>query len=85
MFTMALAGRALVEWVGDPGAVIEFGVRFTRPVLVPDDDSGAGLEVAGTVRAVAEDGTATVDLTVCSAGEKVLGQARARVRGPAGP
>lgn len=83
MFTMALAGRALVEWTGDPGAVVEFGVRFTRPVVVPDDELGATIEVRGLVKAVTEDECARVDLTVTCGGEKVLGQARALVRVPA--
>src|SRR3954454_15308618 len=41
MFTMAEAARVLTDWTGDPGAVEEYGVRFTRPVVVPDDDTGA--------------------------------------------
>ena len=41
MLTMASAGRVVTDWVGDPGAVVEYGVRFTRPVVVPDDDRGA--------------------------------------------
>lgn len=82
MFTMALAGRALVEWIGDPGAVVEFGVRFTRPVVVPDDELGATVEVRGSVKTVADDECARVDLTVTCEGEKVLGQARALVRVP---
>ena len=49
MLTMALAGRFLTEWAGDPGAVTEFGVRFSAPVVVPDDDKGATVEMAGTV------------------------------------
>ena len=40
MFTMALAARVVTDWAGDPGAVVEYGVRFTRPVPVPDDDDG---------------------------------------------
>ena len=79
MFTMALAGRALVAWSGDPGAVIEFGVRFAKPVVVPDDDRGAEVTVGGTVKSVAE-GVAQVELTVTSGGEKVLAQARAKLR-----
>lgn len=79
MYTMALAGRALVTWTGDPGAVVEYGVRFTKPVVVPDDDTGAEVVVAGAVKSV-EDGFAQIDLTVTSGGEKVLAQARARVR-----
>jgi acyl dehydratase len=80
MFTMALAARAVTEWVGDPGAVVEYQVRFGRPVVVPDDDQGAELTVRGTVAAVLDEGRVRVDLTVTSAGEKVLSLARAVVR-----
>jgi acyl dehydratase len=78
MLTMALAGRAVTAWTGDP-AVVEYGVRFTKPVIVPDDDEGIQVEVAGTVRAVTDDG-AQIDLTVTCGGEKVLAMARATVR-----
>jgi acyl dehydratase len=80
MFTMALASRAVVTWVGDPGAVIEYGVRFARPVVVPDDDSGAEVTVAGTVKSVDDQGRRQIELTVTCGGEKVLVQARALVR-----
>ena len=56
MFTMALAGRVVTDWAGDPGAVVEYGVRFTRPVVVPDDDVGATVEVGGSRPAVKLDG-----------------------------
>src|SRR5262252_6906875 len=49
MLTMALAGRFLAELAGDPGAVTEYGVRFSAPVVVPDDDKGSTVELAGTV------------------------------------
>jgi acyl dehydratase len=80
MYTMALAGRALTAWAGDPAAVTDFSVRFTRPVVVPDDDSGVEVVISGVVKGVAEDGTAQVMVTAVSGGEKVLGQARATVR-----
>lgn len=80
MFTMALAGRALVEWIPDPGAIVDFGVRFTRPVPVPDDEDGTSLEVTGVVRESPEQGCVRIDLNVRCAGEKVLGQAKATVR-----
>jgi acyl dehydratase len=80
MFTMALAGRAVTAWAG-AGAVVEYGVRFTKPVVVADDDEGAEIVVSGAVRAV-EDGVAQIDLTVTCNGEKILAQARARVRQP---
>ncbi len=79
MYTMALGGRALNSWTGRPDAVVDYGVRFTRPVAVPDDDLGAEVVVAGIVKSVA-DGQAQIELTVTSAGEKVLAQARATVR-----
>src|SRR4051794_10741573 len=81
MLTMALVGRALTDWAGDPGAVVDYAVRFTRPVVVPDDDEGATLQVTGTVTTLdAEAGTAVVDLVATSGGAKVLGRARATVR-----
>jgi acyl dehydratase len=82
MFTMALAGRAVTAWTGDPAALVESQVRFGRPVVVPDDDAGAEVTVRGKVGAVLEDGRARVDLTVTSAGQKVLSLARAVVTLP---
>lgn len=72
MYTMALAGRALDSWAGQPGRVRELRCKFTKPVLVPDDDQGAEVVVAGTVREVTDDGVA-VALEVTCAGVKVLG------------
>jgi acyl dehydratase len=80
MLTMALAARAVTAWTGDPAALVEYQVRFGRPVLVPDDDAGAEVVVRGRVGTLGEDGRARVDLTVTSGGEKVLSLARATVR-----
>jgi acyl dehydratase len=80
MFTMALAARAVTDWTGDPAALVEYNVRFGRPVVVPDDDEGAEVTVRGKVGALLEDGRARVDLVVTSDGEKVLSLARAIVR-----
>jgi acyl dehydratase len=79
MYTMALAARAVGVWVNNPAAVVEYGVRFTKPVIVPDDDSGVAVVVSGVVKAVDDDGM-QLTLTVTSEGQKVLGQARAVVR-----
>jgi acyl dehydratase len=82
MLTMGLAGQVVADWAGDPGAVVSFATRFTQPVVVPAD-APAVVEVAGTVAAAdAEARTVAVDLTVTSAGVKVLGRARAVVRLP---
>jgi len=80
MYTMALVGRALVSWAGDPAAVRELSVRFTRPVVVPDDDNGVEVTINGVVRTVADTGDVQVDVTAVSGGEKVLGQAKAVLR-----
>ncbi|RLP86322.1 dehydratase [Micromonospora sp. BL4] len=80
MFTMALVSRAITEWAGAPDAVVDYGVRFTRPVVVPDDDQGTEIEVTAVVREVTEDGLTRLDVTATCLGEKVLSQARATIR-----
>ncbi|MFG3353612.1 MaoC family dehydratase [Streptomyces sp. NPDC048001] len=80
MLTMAEAARVVTDWLGDPGVVVEYGVRFTRPVVVPNDDEGAVIEVSGKVAALLDDKRVRVDLTATSAGQKVLGMARAVVQ-----
>ncbi|MDZ8200106.1 MaoC/PaaZ C-terminal domain-containing protein [Microbacterium sp. SSW1-59] len=78
MLTMGLAVETLVPWLGDSGKIVEYGVRFTRPVVV-DPDDGAQLSVVAVVGAVDED-TARIDLTVRHADTTVLGKAQVRVR-----
>jgi acyl dehydratase len=80
MLTMALAGRFLTELAGDPGAVLEYGVRFSAPVVVPDDDKGATVEVAGTVAERLDGNRVAIDVTARTDGAKVLTRARAVVR-----
>ncbi|MCX4865159.1 MaoC family dehydratase [Streptomyces sp. NBC_00257] len=80
MFTMAEAIRVVTDWVGDPGAVVEYGVRFTKPVVVPNDDDGALIEVSAKVAALLDDKQVRVDLTAMNEGKKVLGMSRAVVR-----
>ena len=80
MLTMATAGRVVTDWTGDPGAVVEYGVRFSRPVVVPDDDTGATVDVEGVVEDKLDDGRVAVVLTATVDGSKVLMAARAVVR-----
>jgi acyl dehydratase len=80
MFTMATAARLVTDWIGDPGAVVDYSVRFTKPVVVPDDEGGATLDVEGVVAEKLEGGLVRIDLTARSDGEKVLGMARATIR-----
>jgi acyl dehydratase len=79
MLTAGLAARAVTAWAGDPGALVDYQVRFSRPVVVPDDEDGAEVTVRGRVAALLDDGRVRVDLTVTSGGEKVLSLARAVV------
>ncbi|MEU3774437.1 MaoC family dehydratase [Streptomyces sp. NPDC032472] len=79
MFTMAQAIRVVTDWVGDPGAVVDYGVRFTNPVVVPNDDKGAVIEVTAKVAAKLDDRQVRVDLVALAGGQKVLGRSRAVV------
>jgi acyl dehydratase len=80
MLTMAMAVRVVTDWLGDPGAVLSYGVRFTRPVVV-EHDVASQLEISGSVRSVdAEQRTAEIDLTATVAGQTVLAKARAKVQ-----
>ncbi len=79
MYTMAEAGRFASEWAGDPGAVVEFGVRFSAPVVVPDDDHGATIEIGGTVEEKLDGNKVVLALVARSGGTKVLTRARAVV------
>ncbi len=80
MLTMAVAGRVVTDWLGDPGALEAYRVRFSRPVVVPDDDAGTELTVRGTVEDKLEDGRVVVGLTATVGDSKVLAGARATVR-----
>ena len=79
MWTMGAAGSVVSEWAGDSGRVVEFGTRFTKPVVVPA--SGAAVEVSGVVTSVDEESRrATVELTATAEGAKVLGRCLAVVQ-----
>jgi acyl dehydratase len=80
MLTMAEAIRVVTDWVGDPGALLQYGVRFTRPVVVPDDADGATLEVTAKVTELLDDNCVKITITASSEGQTVLGKAQAIVR-----
>ncbi|MEU4391432.1 MaoC family dehydratase [Kribbella sp. NPDC023855] len=79
MLTMASAARVVTDWLDDPADLVEYGVRFTKPVVVPDDDKGATVTFSAKVDKVT-DGLAEIDITALAGEEKVLGRARAVVR-----
>ena len=80
MLTMGMAAAALSDWLDDPADLLSYGVRFTRPVVVPDPGDVA-VDIAAVVGAIdAEAGTARVDLKVTVNGTSVLGKSQAQVR-----
>jgi acyl dehydratase len=83
MLTMASAARVVTDWLDDPADLVEYGVRFTNPVVVPDDDKGVNVTFSAKVDKVTlvdGDGRAEIDITAVAGEEKVLGRARAVVR-----
>jgi acyl dehydratase len=78
MLTMGFAVQPVVDWIGDPARVLDYQVRFTRPVPV-DATDGAIVTVSAKVGAL-EDSVARIDLTVTFDGSTVLGKAQVRVR-----
>lgn len=80
MFTMAQGGRFVTDWAGDPGAVVDYGVRFSSMVVVPDDEEGAIITVSGIVEQKLEDRRVVVALTARSNDSRVLSKARAVVQ-----
>jgi acyl dehydratase len=79
MLTMGLAVQCVVDWAGDPARVVDYQVRFTRPVLV-DVQTGADVSVSAKVGALEMDANiARIDLVVTCRGETVIGKAQVRV------
>ncbi|GAA0332789.1 MaoC family dehydratase [Actinoallomurus spadix] len=79
MFTMAQGGRYVTDWAGDPGAVVDYGVRFSSMVVVPND-GGTEIEITGVIEDKLDGNEVVVALTARSDGQKVLTRAKARVR-----
>ena len=77
MLAMGTALRVVTDWAGDPGRVRSYYVRFTKPVVVPEQ-GGVVVEFAGTVTKVA-DGTASVSVQATCGDAKVLGSVTAEV------
>jgi acyl dehydratase len=79
MLTMGAAVQPVVDWAGDPARVVDYQVRFTRPVVV-DPTDGAVVGITAKVGQLdAESQVARIDLTVTFNAETVLGKAQVRV------
>ncbi|MEY4491942.1 MAG: hypothetical protein RL085_353 [Actinomycetota bacterium] len=80
MLTMGAAVQVVVDWIGDPGRILDYGVRFTKPVFV-DANDGAVLKVTAKVGEIdLENSTVRIDIAAVAADLAVLGKAQARVR-----
>ena len=80
MLTMGAAIQVVVDWVGDPGRIVDYGVRFTKPVVV-DPTDGAVLTISGKIGEIdAENNIVRVDISTIYNETAVLGKAQARVR-----
>ena len=80
MLTMGVSVQVVVDWVGDPGKVSDYSVRFTKMVDV-DANEGAVLVMTGKIAEIdAENNEVRVDLTTTFNETAVLGKAQVRVR-----
>ncbi|CAH0219623.1 MaoC/PaaZ C-terminal domain-containing protein [Microbacterium sp. Bi121] len=77
MLTMGLASSVVVAALDADAKITEYGVRFTRPVVV-DPENGADVSVLAKVGAV-DDASARIDLIVKHADTTVLVKAQLRV------
>jgi acyl dehydratase len=80
MLTMGQAINVVTRWTGSPANVIDYTVRFTRPVVVPDNDKGVEVVFNAKVSALNEDGTVKIDINAVFEEKTVLGKASAIVR-----
>ncbi len=80
MLTMAKAANLVTSWVGDPGRIVEYTARFAKPVVVPDDERGAIIEISGRVAQKLENNHVRVDLTAKCGVDKAFSIARVVVR-----
>ncbi|WP_022901988.1 MaoC family dehydratase [Humibacter albus] len=79
MLTMGIAVQPVVDWVGDPARVVDYQVRFTRPVVV-DPIEGATLSLTAKVGVInADSSRVRIDITASAGGQTVLGKAQAWV------
>lgn len=79
MWTMGAGLRVVTDWIGDPGLVTSYQVRFTKPVVVPDTDEGAEVRYTASVESIT-DGLITFVLTATCGEDQVLGAAKVRAR-----
>ncbi len=79
MLTMGKAIQIVTDWLDNPAKVVDYQVRFAAPVVVPDDEQGATLEITAKITENSGD-KIKIDIQARSEGAKVLGKAVAIVQ-----
>ncbi|WP_420838084.1 fused (3R)-hydroxyacyl-ACP dehydratase subunits HadA/HadB [Antrihabitans stalactiti] len=80
MLTMGLGGGFITSWLGDPGAVKDYSVRFTSPVYV-DPHKAAEIEFTGKIKSMDEETkTAVIAMVAMCGGRRIFGRATAKVQ-----
>lgn len=80
MLTMGLGAGFVTGWLGDPGAMIRYGVRLSNYTVIEAASAGT-VEFTGRIKSVdPETRTAVVVIVAKSAGRKVFGLSTADVR-----
>jgi acyl dehydratase len=79
MLTMGKAIQIVTDWLDNPAKVVDYQVRFAAPVIVPDDEQGATLEITAKITENLGN-KIKIDIQARSEGAKVLGKAVAIVQ-----
>lgn len=80
MLTMGVSVQPVVTWLGDAGKILDYGVRFTKPVVVPPKGHALINVVATIAQLDEETKRARVDLTTSFEENNVLGKAQVWVQ-----
>lgn len=80
MLTMGASITPVIVWAGSPASVVDYSVRFTKPVVVPPAGY-AELKVVAAVGLIEEESSKVrIDLTTTFEENTVLGKAQAWVK-----
>ena len=80
MLTMGTVIRVVTDWLGDPGKVIEYSARFTRPIPVPDTDEGTSIKVSAKITEFLENDQAVISISAIHNEVTVLAKTVATVQ-----
>ena len=82
MLTMGQALNVVTRWLGSSVPILEYSVRFSNPVVVPDDEVGTKVQFSGTIAEIKDNGEIKIDISALCDDKKVLTRAYAIVQIP---